>query len=30
MMDIGALQYGGWDVGALQYDDYTGSLNEQL
>lgn len=37
MMDIGALQYGGWDVGALQYmgsgpveDDYTGSLNKQL
>lgn len=37
MMDIGALQYGGWDIGALQYmgsgpaeDDYTGSLNEQL
>jgi hypothetical protein len=32
MMDIGALQYGGWDVGALQYmgSDYTGSLNKQL
>lgn len=37
MMNIGALQYGGWDIGALQYmgngpveDDYTGSLNKQL
>ena len=36
MMDIGALQYGGLDVGRCSIwgvpveDDYTGSLNEQL